>query len=155
MERDMATEFYIILDKIMKIKFSKHFHEKIHNSEGLMLYRIHDYYESEEAKKGAGLTAGKLANALCMSRSAVSKTLNVLEEKDLAERYVYKGDRRFVYIRLTDAGFDYVLKRKQATELFSKKMISKLGRDELESLVKVLNHLYEIMKEEAERYGID
>lgn len=151
MERDMAAEFYKIIDKFRKIKPDRHDHDDIQKSEGMMLFIIHDYYESEEAEKGAALTAGRLAEALCMSRSAVSKTLNMLERKNLAERYVDKEDRRYISIRLTKAGNEYILKRKQEMESFTEKMISKLGQEDMESLLRILNHLYEILKEEAER----
>lgn len=156
MESDLAAELIKLMSKFKKIKFHNGEqdmpHKKVHNSEGMMLFTIHGFYESDEPEKGKSMRASDLAKALNMSRPAVSKTLNSLEQKKLIERYEDKNDRRVVYIKLTQKGNNYVVHAQQKLDAFAKKIMMKLGEDELESLVRVLGHLYEIMKEEAERY---
>lgn len=153
MEKDLTAEFLVIMSRMKKIRFNSHMHDKVLNGEGMMLYTICEYYESEEGENGTGLCAGELAKAMCMSKSAVSKMLNVLELKDLAERYVDKEDRRVVYIKLTKRGNEYIRRSKQSMKSFTEKIMDKLGKDDLETLIRVLQHLYEIMKEEAENYN--
>lgn len=152
MEINLTSEFIKIMNRMRKLKFNNHMKNKVHNAEGMMLFMIFDYYDYEEEGIKKSLMASELAEIMCMSKSAVSKMLNVLEGKKLAERYMDNEDRRVVYVRLTGQGEEYVKKAKRSMEVFTEKIMNKLGREDLETLIRVLGHLYEIMKEEAGQY---
>jgi DNA-binding MarR family transcriptional regulator len=72
---------------------------------------------------------------LCISKSAVSQSLGVLEKKGLINREIDRDDRRKVLVTLTDQG-EIVLHQaeKQANQMFES-IVSRMGENKVRKLL--------------------
>jgi DNA-binding MarR family transcriptional regulator len=152
-KRDLTEELMEIFDLIKKAKPKHSMHEicipgkpafRMHGAEHMMLVCIHN--AQEELSGASDLKVSDIAKMMNLSPPAVSKMLNQLETKGLIERFSDTVDRRVVYVRLSETGVQEFAVMHKAMQLFTKHMVEQLGREETESLIKVLRHLLEIIK---------
>jgi DNA-binding MarR family transcriptional regulator len=152
-QRDLAEELMEVFDRIKKAKPAHGMHKicipggssyRLLSAEHMMLVCIHNALE--ELSDAPGLKVSDIAKMMYLSPPAVSKMLNRLEAKDLIERFPDTADRRVVYVRLSEAGMQGFTVMRRSMQLFTKHMVEQLGRDETETLIKVLRHLLEIIK---------
>lgn len=68
----------------------------------LMIIRESSKMLMETGEQGA--TLSYLSDILCVSRPAVTRMVNMLEEQGLVEKTAKDGDKRRVYVSLTPAG---------------------------------------------------
>lgn len=147
MEKDLSSEFLRIMERFRKLKYNEFMEKSMHQGEYRMLFAIDEYLTSNE-NNNTGLKVSDLAEHMCATRPAVSKMLNVLEQKGLIERISDKEDRRSVYVRLTESGEVCVSKGKQTMDQFMVRIIEQLGEKDIKALVRVMNHIYEILSDE-------
>jgi DNA-binding MarR family transcriptional regulator len=152
-KRDLTEELMEVFDLIKKVKPNHGMHEicipgkpvyRMHGAEHMMLGCIHN--AQEELSGASDLKVSDIAKMMYLSPSAVSKMLNQLESKGLIERFSDKTDRRVVYVRLSEVGVQEFAAMHKNMQLFTKHLVEQLGRDETESLIKVLRHLLQIIK---------
>lgn len=83
---------------------------------------------------------------------AVSRTMKTLEERDLIHRSVNKMDRRNTMVELTESG-DQVLREAERKILeFQGRIFAKAGQEEIDQVIRILNHIYDIARSELELY---
>ena len=73
--------------------------------------------------------------------------LNNLEDKGYIIRLSDKKDRRITYIDLTQKGIDLLEKHHKEMVDYTNLVISKLGKEDTETLVDLLNKLSDIMED--------
>lgn len=86
-----------------------------------------------------------LVRSLGISKPNVTPMVQALYERGLVERCSNKKDRRYIDVRLTQAGKDFIGKHKQAVESSFLKKISHLSEDDLSRLAASLNDLEAIL----------
>lgn len=91
------------------------------------------------------LNVSEIHENLCISKPAVSQTLNNLEKKGFIVREIDANDRRKISVRATTEGLE-VLQR-SATNYDEKieSLFEQFGREDMETLLRLLNRLADIM----------
>lgn len=108
---------------------------------------------AKSAKNGTpGVRISDLSVLARMSKPAVSQMLNALEDKKMVRRIMTKNDRRVVYVALTDDGKAMLDEFLQSADAMMDRLISRLGTEDTALLIRLVNRLYDILKEmRAER----
>lgn len=94
-----------------------------------------------------GITLGEIIKASEMSMSAASKKISIFEKKGYIKRETSKKDRRNVYITLTDKGKEICEKEKAKKHLWAVELISRMGDEDMTTLLKLANRVFDIMDE--------
>lgn len=105
----------------------------------------------EEGSMAPGVTASKISSCLMHSKPATSKMLNSLEEKGYIERITTKEDRRAVYIVLTETGQKVIDAHHEQMDIFVNEFLEKLGEQDTGELFRILDRIYELLNNEAEK----
>lgn len=82
---------------------------------------------------------------------AVSRTLRSLEEKKYVERMVCEGDRRNVYVRVTEEGKEVLNECNRILSELLKSVTEKMGEEDMNRLIGYLNKLEQIAELEIEK----
>lgn len=82
---------------------------------------------------------------------AVSRTLRSLEEKNYVERMVCEGDRRNVYVRVTEEGKEVLNECNRILSELLKSVTEKMGEEDMNRLIGYLNKLEQIAELEIEK----
>lgn len=103
---------------------------------------------NRETEDGApGVRISDLSAHAHMSKPAVSQMLNVLEEKNMVLRIMTKDDRRVVYVALTQDGQAALDRFFHLADAAMDRMISRLGEEDTDLLIRLVNRLYDIVSE--------
>ena len=126
----------------------------ITQGEYLVLRYMTNSKQDFESEKHS-IRAAFLSSTLDMSRPAVSRILNSLENKELIMRSIDKTDRRGISIELTEKGKEEL--NKANVEILGKAeyIAAKLGDEETEQLITLLDKLAEIYKGMYDEKGCD
>ncbi len=139
-----AEKIYELMQKFHKMRTNAKFTGEIPRSELKMLKMIK--MNSSEAE---GVKVSTLSELLDISKSAVSQMINALEDKGYVERVSTKGDRRVVYVRLTENGEERFALELQAFLQGMDKIFTKMGEDDTEELLRLLEKLYTIVSDHS------
>ena len=90
--------------------------------------------------------AKDLAVTLEVSKPAVSKLLNVMEEKDLIRRERRETDRKSVYLALTDKAIALLEEQKATASVMTKKIFAEMGMEKAKELLANMNLFYDCYK---------
>ena len=82
---------------------------------------------------------------------AVSRTLRSLEEKNYVERMVCEGDRRNVYVRVTEEGKEVLNECNRILSELLKSVTEKMGEEDMNRLIDYLNKLEQTAELEIEK----
>jgi MarR family transcriptional regulator, organic hydroperoxide resistance regulator len=85
-----------------------------------------------------GLTAGEVGERMITRDPDVTRLLDRLEKRGLAERWRCTHDRRVVWTRITQAGLDLIAPLDQPVTDLHRGQLSHLGQDRLEKLIDLL-----------------
>lgn len=85
-----------------------------------------------------GLTAGEVGERMITRDPDVTRLLDRLEKRGLAERWRCTHDRRVVWTRITQAGLDLIAPLDQPVTDLHRAQLSHLGQDRLEKLIDLL-----------------
>lgn len=99
----------------------------------------------KEGIEEPGAKVGEIGKRLRATKSATSKMLRALEDKNYIERATDKKDRRTVFIRLTKEGDKLITEHKEQMNIFICEVIEELGIEKMDVLIKTLNSLHDIM----------
>lgn len=88
-----------------------------------------------------------ISNKLNITNAAVSQIIASLESKKFVTREFSLEDRRIVYVRLTQEGFTILNRAKELMDKFMDILVDKLGNDDSEELIRILNKLEILLKE--------
>ena len=150
---EYGREFIAFYYKINKLLASLTSRSELYHGEFMMLAVI-DRKMEENNRKGAkkiGVRVGDIVKSLHGTKSATSKMLRTLEEKEYIERTTSPNDRRSVYIQLTDKGEKLITKNKHMMEQFTMEVVEELGIQKWNELIDLLNNLYSIMNNKINR----
>ncbi|MGM9533357.1 MarR family winged helix-turn-helix transcriptional regulator [Intestinibacter sp.] len=148
--RELSRRFF---DALFRLK--KQTHRKsdelrsleLHTGEYVALKTIYRL-RTVENEDSIGVKTSDIGNCLFMKKPATSKMLNSLEDKGYINRFSNRRDRRVTYIDLTAKGIDLLEKHhKQMTE-YGNQIIEKMGKEDVEELIRLLNKLSDIIEEE-------
>ena len=90
-------------------------------------------------ESGGRMISSRLAEALGITRSAVSQMVNKLEAKNVVKRVPDERDRKIAYIELSDAArVQYEEMKERINALFGR-VIDVLGNEKVETFVKSAN----------------
>lgn len=102
---------------------------------------------SELKDTDGNINMSSITNKLAISNPAVSQMVSGLEEKELVKRTVCKTDRRVVFVTLTKRGEDILNHAACMFDSVMDTVVAKLGKEDSEQLITLINKLYNSMKE--------
>ena len=82
-----------------------------------------------------------------LSRPAITRILNSLENRGFIVRNVNKKDRRSFAIELTETGIEAIEKANRRILGFAGKLVESLGDSETDKLIELIDRLSNILKE--------
>lgn len=95
---------------------------------------------------GRPTRAKDLSDAMEISKPAVSKLLNVMEEKDLIRRERKEEDKKAVYISLTEKAHALLEKQKATASLLTERIAAEMGEEKAKEMSKLVDLFYESYK---------
>lgn len=101
-------------------------------------------------KEISGITTTEIVKTLGTSLSAGSKLLRSVEEKGYIERAAHPKDRRVTYILLSEKGNAILKKQMKECDALMDSVVEKVGEDHMIQLKKLLEQVYETIREEME-----
>lgn len=137
-----AEKIYEMMQKFKKVRLNAKFAGELPRSELKMLKMI-----KMNSSETEGVKVSTLSELLDISKSAVSQMINALEDKGYVERVTTKSDRRVVYVRLTENGEERLAMELKTFLQGMDKVFKKMGEDDTEELLRLLEKLYSIVCE--------
>lgn len=122
----------------------------------MMIFRIISEHEETAPKEEAAvreITVGEIAKKMDITKSAVSQSINKLEENGLIERYMKRDDRRITYVRLTDRGRERRRKNFSEAVRLLDRVEGVMGVGDMQTLTKLLEKFYQTMSETENAQG--
>lgn len=99
----------------------------------------------------AKVTVSEVVRYMRVAAPAVSRTLRSLEEKNYVERMVCEGDRRNVYVRVTEEGKEILNECNRILSELLKSVTEKMGEEDMNRLIGYLNKLEQTAELEIEK----
>ena len=146
MDSGNAEKIYQIMQKFQKIRMNTKSTSETPRSEIMMLKMI-----KMNTSETQGVTISTLSELLEISKSAVSQMINALEDKKYVKRITTKNDRRLVYVRLTESGELCLAKELQSLLKGMAQIFAKMGEEDTEDLLRLLNKLYVIVSDDSHK----
>lgn len=100
------------------------------------------------AQSESKILAGEIAKGLYLSASRCTNILNSLERKGMIQRQNDQGDRRKVYILLTEAGKEFIMQKQEEVILRFEKVFQKFGEKDSREYLRLLKKFSKLMEEE-------
>ncbi len=101
----------------------------------LMIIRESSNMLTETGEQGA--TLSYLSDILCVSRPAVTRMVNMLEEQGLVAKTAKDGDKRRVYVSLTPAGEDLLQEGEKIVMETMHEVSAALGEKDSEEFIRM------------------
>ena len=98
----------------------------------------------EKGDEWKGMTMSALAGKMGVSKPAMTKIVDELEEKDLIERRIYRADRRNTYIVFTERGENRVRE-------FTDRM-NRMLEEDIRTFIRLCGRLQEALRRFAEKH---
>lgn len=92
----------------------------------------------------------ELARRMRVQPPAVSRLLGALERRGLVQRTICPEDRRNISVSITDNGAALWQDTARRLDLFTDRVVERMGPQELTALVALLDRLCTVMEEEKE-----
>lgn len=144
METDKIRQLMKIMQRIHKSNQTFKMETGIPQSE----YAVMNAIACRSMAKGQeGLTITEISEAILISKPGVSQVVNALEERNYVKRATTKKDRRIVYVELTDEGQETLKKMREAINERILGILEKMGEEDSETLLKLLDKFSLIMSE--------
>lgn len=100
-------------------------------------------------------TASDMVEVRCLSKSQVSVSIKLLEEKGYLKKVYAEGNRKTVHLVICDLALPIVRDGKAAQEQFITIMFTGISQEEIEVMKQcnkhILKNIYQYMKEESKR----
>lgn len=160
--RELTTQFYSMMHRI-KLLFKKSHTMDIElpPAEFHMMMVIarctgHGERHGErhgEGLKSPGITMTQLSEKLETTLPAGSRLLRNLEKKGMIDRLSDENDRRVSYVRLSEKGLAIFRAQIKARDEMTERIVQRMGEENMEILLKQLQNLYCVVKEEMEEWN--
>lgn len=145
-DRDLNRRFFDALFRLKKETHRKSDElRELHTGEYAALKTIYRL-RTLENEDSIGVKTSDIGNCLFMKKPATSKMLNILEDKGYINRFSNKRDRRVTYVDLTDKGVDLLEKHHEQMIECTNQIIEKMGKEDVEELIRLLNKLSDIIE---------
>lgn len=102
-----------------------------------------------KGKSLEGVSVSELAKNLLVTTPAVSKILRDMEEKGYIKRETDKNDRRNTIVKVTKKGEQARKETCKRMDLLMQNSINRLGEENTEELIRLLNQLTDFINEES------
>lgn len=117
------------------------------------LFKVIDQIQSNTDAPQINVT--DLADELRVSTPAVSKKLKTLEERGYIKRIIDKNNRRNTFVVLTKDGKEKYSRSKKAMDRYLNNVFVAMGKEDMETLIRLSCKLYNIMEEEVMNFAED
>lgn len=147
--KDKSKELLSVMTKINKLAHNGFIRKNMPNREFMFLKTINHLKNNEENKNysSKGIKASDLSKFLLITKPAISKLINTLEEKGFVERITDKSDRRVVYINITEEGEKILAKETEMFEEFTHKIVEKMGEEDTNEMIRLFKRMYDAIAE--------
>ncbi|MDF2699069.1 MAG: hypothetical protein K0Q49_625 [Haloplasmataceae bacterium] len=102
-----------------------------------------------EGYEDAKIQVKDLSEKLKISRPALNAIINKLEDKNFVERVRIKGDRKSVYVKLTEKSYQIYYHEQEKMVGLMNNIVSKMGIEDTVKFIELLNKFYNIIKMEV------
>lgn len=102
-------------------------------------------------RKNGSVTVSQISNEMRLSNAAISKTISELEDNGYIVKSINRSDKRKIHLELTEKGKEKLAATKKEMDYFFDAVFNRFGKDNTEKLWELVNLLYDITAEEAER----
>lgn len=143
-------QLFNLLKKIKKLNFF--LLKEINHSDYHMFKVINRIQNNVDAPQ---INVSDLAEELRISVPAVSKKLKSLETKGYVERVIDKNNRRNTFVLLTKEGQKKFDKAKKVMDEYMYRVFSAMGKEDIETFIRLSYKLYNIMENEVRNFAED
>ena len=105
-----------------------------------------ELYTLDGVEPFKGITVSELSEVLNVSKPAVSRMVNDLENKGMIQRILTKSDRRLVYVCLSDTANKLLAESSEHRKVM-KRVVNGLGEEDTATLIRIMDKLNGIMEE--------
>lgn len=149
---ETAYRLFHAFSQFRKLHFST-LMEDLNHSEFAILKSIayeelHPCRTSEPCKVNNKISTSDLAKKIQVSPPSISRSLKVMEEKNLITRQINPNDRRNTYILLTDNGIKKLLEAEEIMVEFTDSVLNQMNPEHLDLLIEYLQDFYDITQKE-------
>ena len=106
----------------------------------------------EKGGEWKGMTMGALAGKMGVSKPAMTKIVDELEEKDLIERRIYRADRRNTYIVFTERGENRVREFTDRMNGMLEELSEEIGEEDIRTFIRLCGRFQEALRRFAEKH---
>ena len=117
------------------------------------LFACHTVMINEQMQKTT--RAKDIAKSLEISKPAVSKLLNSMEQKGLIVREHRDDDRKAVYVVLTQKAISILEEQKATASVMTKKVFAEMGMENAKQLLALVDLFYESYKKVEGQLWVD
>ena len=147
--KDKSKELLSAITRINKLAHNGFRRKNMPNREFMLLKTI-KYLKNNECNddySSKGVKASDLSKFLSITKPAISKLINTLEEKGYVERITDKSDRRVVYINITENGEKILEEETKMFEEFTQKIVAKMGEGDTDEMIRLFKKMYDAIVE--------
>lgn len=148
-ERSYGQELMEVMRKLHNMKRKKKGFGDLTHMDIMVLFHIDCSLKSNKDDT-LGIKVSQITKIMDIPKPATSKTLNSLEEKGYISRSIDSSDRRVVYVNLTDEGKKTIVILSKKRDHYINNLMVKLGHDDAENLIRIIDKLYNIVMQEQE-----
>ena len=150
MESSRTRDIIQAMTKLKEFNMSFNLIDGVSFREFKVLRMVNSYVSDEFTDNQNGIKVTALSELLCVSKSALSQILSILEDKGLIERTMTKSDRRVVYVSLTELGREKLKKSFENINRVVDRIFEKMGDEDTELLIRLMNKVSSIIREIGE-----
>lgn len=149
-EKNLKEEFMRVSHRMRRLNMS-HVFSDVSQGEFFALEMLRKFQQRNGDSRG--VIVSDLARSLRVSPPAASRTLKNMEEKGLIRREVDKNNRRNTYVYLTEKGMESRDMASKAMEDFTGRVMKRMGDENVEMLISLIQKMTTIMEEELADKG--
>lgn len=101
------------------------------------------------------ITTSKIGELIHVSKSSISRLINILEEKEYVRRIIRSDDRRLVHVELTIKGEKIALKEMAYFKRVYDRIIYKIGYEEIKEFLINSSNLCDVLIEEMNNDNLE
>jgi DNA-binding MarR family transcriptional regulator len=146
MNNEKGKELFEVIKRFRKISRSDNYLKDLNANEIMVCGILMQAKMNQNIDK---IQAKDLSEKLKISRPALNTLLNKLEDKELIERIRTKENRKSVFIGLTEKAYDKYHNEQMKFVTFMNNIVTKMGEEDTDKLINLLNKLYTIMEDEV------
>lgn len=147
--KDKSKELLSAITRINKLAHNGFRKKNMPNREFMFLKTIKYLKNGEGISEysSKGVKASDLSKFLSITKPAISKLINTLEEKGFVERITDKSDRRVVYINITKNGEQILAEETKMFEEFTHRIVEKMGEEDTDEMIRLFKKMYDTIIE--------